>query len=90
MRLIVHEVLFEHLGDQHAQILNIRGFRLEQLLVILILRLGLLQLLLQSVGSRYLFLDELVFGVELGFVLEALLLEELDPTVLLKHLLLDR
>ena len=58
--------------------------------MILILRVGLLQLLLQGVGPRHLFLDELIFGIELGLVLEALLLEELDPAVLLEHLLLDR
>ena len=58
--------------------------------MVLILRVGLLQLLLQGVGPRHLFFDELVFGVELGLVLEALLLEELDPAVFLEHLLLDR
>ena len=58
--------------------------------MVLILRVGLLQLLLQGVGPRYLFLDELIFGIELGLVLEALLLEELDPAVFLEHLLLDR
>ena len=70
--------------------MNVHSFRLEQLLVVLILRVGLLQLLLQGVGPRHLFFDELVFGVELGLVLEALLLEELDPAVFLEHLLLDR
>ena len=35
-------------------------------------------------------LDKFVLRIQLSFVLQALLLEELDPTIFLKHLLLDR
>ena len=32
MRFIVHKVLLEHLGDEHAQTLDLARFRLQELL----------------------------------------------------------
>ena len=83
-------MLLEHLRDKHAEILNICGFGLQELLMVLILGPCLFQLFLKGLSSRNFLLYELVLGVQFRLIFQALLLQELDPAILLENLLLHR
>ena len=57
MRFIVHEVLLEHLRDEHAQALDLARFRLQKLLQVLILGMSIVKLFLHLFDFVGFFLD---------------------------------
>ena len=58
--------------------------------MVLILRPCLFQLFLKRLSPRHLLLYQLVFGIQFRLILQALLLQKLDPAIFLENLLLHR
>lgn len=89
MRIVVAEVLFEHLADIDAHLLRLSGPLLQQLFQLPVFALQPLIHSRKLLETCVFLIDKFVFGFEFGFVFQDLFLELLHSLVAVVELVLQ-